>query len=348
MSNFIEKVRSEEQDNEIGVVIYKIANYPADYTLKGLHDKYKSEEILIPSFQRRFVWTLSQASALIESFLLGLPVPSVFFYKEEESQKLIVIDGQQRLKTIFGYFDNKFPDTNKPFYLKGVDKKWMGKSFNDLSAPDKRRFKDSVLRAIIVEQLDPKDKTSIFHIFKRLNTGGTVLNAQEIRNCIYDGDFNRSLHELNEMKEWREIIALPRADNRMRDVELILRFLALKEEYKKYKSPMKEFLNIFMVKYRNDKDKVQEFKNIFNRTVTEINSKLDRYPFRIKAGVHAAVLDSIMVAFALNLDRIPSNIRERHRQLLEDNEYIECIYKYTTVEEFVKQRIEIAIRKLFG
>jgi len=111
---------------------------------------------------------------------------------------------------------------------------------------------------------------------------------------------------------------------------------------------MKEFLNIFMVKYRNDKDKVQEFKNIFNRTVTEINSKLDRYTFRIKAGVHAAVLDSIMVAFALNLDRIPSNIRERHRQLLEDNEYIECIYKYTTVEEFVKQRIEIAIRKLFG
>jgi len=72
-----------------------------EYTLEGLHQKWKAEEILIPDFQRRFVWKQVQASKLIESFLVGLPVPAVFLYTERKSQKFFVIDGQQRLKSIF-------------------------------------------------------------------------------------------------------------------------------------------------------------------------------------------------------------------------------------------------------
>lgn len=348
MADFIEKVQSEMSDEEIEVIIYKIANYPADYTLQGLYDKEKEKEILIPRFQRKFVWTLSQASRLIESFLLGLPVPSIFLYKEKKSQKLLVIDGQQRLKTIFGYFGNTFPDTKKPFYLKGVNKKWEGKSFLDLDDPDKRRLKDTVLRAVIVEQLDPKDNTSIFHIFQRLNTGGTTLNPQEIRNCIYKGKFNNLLNELNSNKEWRKIIGNPIPDRRMRDVELILRFVALYCEHKKYKAPMKDFLSDFMAKYENDENKINKLREIFTKTVSLIASKLSPHPFVIKAGLHAAVFDSIMVAFALNLNNIPQDVKERHQKLLKDKEYEECVYKFTTVEEFVKQRIDMAIKKLFG
>lgn len=351
MSNFIEEVPSERKDQEKEVIIYKIANYPADYTLQGLYDKDKEKEILIPPFQRKFVWTFIQASRLIESFLLGLPVPSIFLYKEKESQKLLVIDGQQRLKTIFGYFKGVFPDTKKPFSLKGVNEKWEGKLFLDLDDPDKRRLKDSVLRAVIVEQLDPKDNTSIFHIFQRLNTGGTTLRPQEIRNCIYQGKFNDLLNKLNQNKEWRNIIGLPNPDKRMRDVELILRFFALyysyKGSYKKYKSPMKDFLSDFMAKYRDDEDKIKEFKKIFENTVSTIDRKLIPYPFVIKAGLQAAVYDSIMVAVALNLDKIPPDIKERHQKLLKDEEYVEIVYKFTTVEKFVKQRIEMAIKKLF-
>lgn len=347
MADFIEKIQSEIADEEIEVVVYKIANYPADYTLQGLYDKDKDKEILIPPFQRRFVWSLSQASRLIESFLLGLPVPSIFLYKEKRSQKLLVIDGQQRLKTIFGYFKNIFPDTKKPFYLKGVNSKWENKSFQDLNDPDKRRLKDSVLRAVIVEQLDPKDNTSIFHIFQRLNTGGTTLKPQEIRNCIYRGKFNDLLNQLNHNKEWRKIIGLPTPDKRMRDVELILRFLALYYKYKEYKSPMKDFLSGFISDYKNDENKVKEFKKIFEKTVSTIASQLNPHPFRIKTGLHAAVFDSIMAAFALNLNNIPRDIKERHQKLLRDKEYEECVYKFTTVEEFVKQRIDMATKKLF-
>lgn len=347
MADFIEKIPSEIEDQEMEVIVYKIANYPADYTLQVLHDKWKAKEIEISPFQRGFVWTLSQASKLVESFLLGLPVPSVFLYKQKDSQKLLVIDGQQRLKTIFGYFENYYPDTNKAFSLRDVNPKWISKSFKDLDEPDKLRLKDSILRAVIVEQLDPDDNTSIFHIFQRLNTGGTSLKSQEVRNCIYQGKFNDLLKELNQNKEWRGIIGLPRPDKRMNDVELILRFFALRYEYKEYKKPMKDFLSNFMAKKKDESAKIKEFKDIFERTVSSIHKKLNPSPFRIKAGLNAAVLDSVMVAFALNLDKIPSDIRSRHKQLLDNEEYRECIYKVTTDAKVVKQRISLAIRKLF-
>lgn len=348
MSEFIEKIPSEIEDQEMEVIVYKIANYPADYTLQGLYDKWNNKEIIIPPFQRRFVWTLSQASKLIESFLLGLPVPSIFLYKKKESQKLLVIDGQQRLKTIFGYFGNLFPDTKKPFYLKDVNPKWINKPFLDLNEPDKLRLKDSVLRAIIVEQLDPKDNTSIFHIFQRLNTGGTILKPQEVRNCINQGEFNNLLKELNMKKEWRETIGLPNTDKRMYDVELILRFFALLNEHKKYEKPMKDFLTSFMSKYNDDKVKIEEFKNIFNNTIASIHQNLGNNLFRVKRGVSATVLDSVMIAFALNLNKIPHDIKSRYKQLLSDTNYLECIYKFTTAEKVVKQRIKLAIEKLFG
>ncbi len=348
MADFIERVSSEIADQEVEVIVYKIANYPADYTLQGLFDKWNQKEIIIPPFQRRFVWTQSQSSKLIESFLIGLPVPSIFLYKEKDSQKFLVIDGQQRLKTVFGYFGNNFPDTKKPFHLKDVNAKWEGEAFTDLDEPDKRRLRDSVLRAIIVEQLDPKDNTSIFHIFQRLNTGGTILRPQEIRNCIYQGQFNNLIIELNKREEWRKIIGLPIPDKRMRDEELILRFLALRYEYNEYKKPMKDFLSNFMSKYKNDTNKIKEFKEVFEKTVCTIHQNLGRNPFRVKVGLNAAVFDSIMVAFALNLNKIPVKyIKIRHKQLLKDDSYLNYIYKVTTDEKVVKQRIAIAIDKLF-
>jgi uncharacterized protein with ParB-like and HNH nuclease domain len=351
MAEFIESIPSEREDleKEDGSKIYKISNYPADFTLRGLYDKWNNGEgdIVIPPFQRKFVWSITQASKLIESFLLGLPVPSIFLYKEKDSQKLLVIDGQQRLQSVFAYFNDIFPDTKKPFYLKNVNKKWDNTRFSELEPPDKRRLNDSVLRAVIIEQLYPNDNTSIFQIFQRLNSGGTTLQPQEIRNCIYQGELNNLLLELNQNKAWRKIINLPSPDKRLRDIELILRFLALYKHYETYKKPMKDFLSNFMKDYLNKSEEIKQFKTIFETTVSLINEKLDKPPFKIKTGLNAAVFDSIMVAFALNYSKIPDDIRSRHKILLKDEEYLNAVYKFTTDEKFVKQRIEIAERKLF-
>lgn len=347
MVDYIEHISSEREDQNAEVTVYKIHAYPADYTLKGLHDKRKDKEILNPEFQRGFVWTVVQASRLIESFLLGLPVPAVFFNREAKSQKLLVIDGRQRLETIFSYFENQWPDSDRQFRLKGVDPKWIDKSFDDLDDPDKIRLKDSVLRAIIVEQIDPKDNTSIFHIFERLNTGGTDLTPQEIRNCVYHGAFNNLLNKLNDNAKWRDIIGRRNKDKRMRDAEFILRFLALLHQRHNYKKPMKQFLSDFMSEYRNKQKETEEFQKIFTKTVCAIHKHLGNSCFRIKAGLNVAVLDSVMVAFALNSDKVPSDVQSRYKKLIETKEFLDSVSLHTTDEDKVDLRIKLALEKLF-
>src|SRR5205823_3167538 len=151
---------------------------------------------------------------LIESFLLGLPVPGIFFYKAK-NQRLLVIDGQQRLKSVFAFMDNKFPTTGKKFYLRNVRSQWDGKSYERLDEADQIRLRDAVLRATIIEQIDPSDHSSMFHIFERLNTGGTSLRPQEIRNCIYHGALNDALLIWNTNADWRKLLGTRKIDRRM-------------------------------------------------------------------------------------------------------------------------------------
>src|SRR5690606_11803388 len=115
----------EIEDRRSSPASYEIATYPADYTLEVLHAKWLAKEIYIPPFQRGFVWNQAQASKLIESFLVGLPVPPIFLYVERESERSMVVDGQQRLRSIFdffaGYFGNEDDRARKPvFRLKGL------------------------------------------------------------------------------------------------------------------------------------------------------------------------------------------------------------------------------------
>jgi len=337
----VEEIESEDEDLEEGVPIYKIASYPSDPTLEGLYLKKQREEIIIPRFQRGWVWSHAQASKLIDSFLLGLPVPSIFVYKEA-SGKQIVIDGQQRLRTIWGFFDGVLPD-GKPFYLRGVSPQWAGLYHKDLKEVDKMRLRDSILRTVIVEQIDPKDTTSIYHIFERLNTGGTGLTPQEVRNCSYHGPFNDMTFELNEYGKWRAIFGIEKPDARMRDLELIVRFFALNEI--PYVKPMKGFLSEFMGNHQWEKD-LDRYRKIFKDTIESVYESLGPRPFHIKRGINAAVYDSVMVAFAKGL-KVPKDIKDRYAKLLANQSYIDAITAHTTDIEQVKQRLAIAAEVLF-
>ena len=97
------------------------------FTLEVLHKKWKDKEIEIPDFHRQFVWKQVKSSKLIESFLIGLPVPSIFLYTERETQKFLVIDGQQRLRSVFYFFEGFFGEEMKGrrtvFQLKGLSDK---------------------------------------------------------------------------------------------------------------------------------------------------------------------------------------------------------------------------------
>lgn len=344
----LEVIRSETDDAEQDVSRYKIASYPADYTLQGLYDKWQTDEIYVPPFQRRFVWTVSQASSLIESFLLGLPVPPLFLYRESDTQKLLVVDGQQRLRSVFGYFGEAFPDTGQRFSLRKVKAAWEGLVFSELTTADRIRLRDAVLRTIIIEQLDPKDNTSMYHIFKRLNTGGTTLTAQEIRNALYHGEFSKLLAELNELLAWRAVLGSDEVDRRYRDIELVLRILALAENGDSYHKPMKDFLTDFMKENRNASDCFERYREDFGHGVQYALDALGPKPFHRGRGLNAAVCDSVMVAFCRNWEKRKQGLRDRFDSLLKSDAYNEYVSSSTTDVDTVKQRIKLAEQRLFA
>ena len=350
----IEKIPSEEIDGESSPPDYHISTYPADYTLEVLHQKWSKDEIKIPEFQRNFVWTQTQSSKLIESFLIGLPVPAIFLYTERRSQDYLVIDGQQRLRTIFDYFNGKFnseKDGKRPvFKLKGLNEKsvYSGKSYEGLSDLDKRKLQNSILRAFIVKQLDPNDDTSMYHIFERLNTGGTMLVSQEIRNCVYQGEFSKFLDNINMLDRWRAILGKPVADPRKRDVELILRFFALRN-YREYKSPVKEHLNKFMGRNTNPTQKeLLVFQRVFEDTCGSVVANLGEKPFHVRTGLNAAVYDAVMVAFSNQLPAIPCDVKEKFIKLIDDEDFQNCTRSNTTNNQVVAQRFSAAENQLFG
>ncbi len=162
----------------------------------------------------------------------------------------MVVDGQQRLRTIYYFLRGTFED-GTPFRLTSVKQEWEGKSYSDLSEQDKRKLKNSILRATIFEQTDPQDHSSVFEIFERLNTGGMALTLQEIRNCVISGSLNKFLEDLNNHVSWRTLLNKSSPDSRMKDIEMMLRFFALKEGWVHYKKPMKDFISEFMRENKN-------------------------------------------------------------------------------------------------
>ena len=205
---------------------YEITTYGADYDVEGLVKRMVRDDIVIPDFQRAYVWNQDEASRLVESLLLGLPVPGIFLARERDTHKLLVIDGQQRLKSLLLFFQGVFKpnsgDKGKEFSLTMVQTKFLGKTYETLDAEDRRRLNDSIIHATIVKQETPNDDdTSIYHIFERLNNGGRRLSSQEIRAAIYHGSLMNIIPKLNLYPSWRE--SFGKVNARLKDQELILR-----------------------------------------------------------------------------------------------------------------------------
>lgn len=339
----------ESEEDEQDVITYQINYYPADLTLRGYLDKWKSGQLKIPPYQRSYVWDRVKASKLIESFLLGLPVPGVFLYKERETNKLQVIDGQQRILSVVRFFKNEFDENI--FRLKNVNPKWEGRTYEELDEADRFQLDDTVLRATVIQQLDPDDDSSVFHIFERLNTGGINLNPMEIRKCVYSGAHFVLLEELNQLDDWRKIIGQPKPDKRLRDTELILRVLALIHSWESYKKPMKQFLNEYLkfgekLQDNQKQQFLQETKDQFSALCKFVIAQLGEKPFHLRGRLNYSVMDSIMVAANSARLKQVNNLRERCERLIQDKEYLDWVTKDTSDEKIVSSRVRRAIENL--
>lgn len=335
------EIVADYADEPVTVSEYWITSYGIDYDVEGIVRRIRKKDIDFPGFQRNYVWDISRASRFIESLLLKLPVPGIFLYREPDSQKQIVIDGQQRLETLRRFYEGTFD--NSDFALDGVREPFNGYRYADFTDEARRKLDDSIIHATVIRQDKPDDSgSSKFEIFERLNSYATPLSPQEIRAAIYDGSFNSLLLKMNDQVQWRNLFG--KHDKRARDVELILRFLALYYE-KEYQSPMKSFLNSFMSSHREiQESRAREMWRVFDATTTTILNKIGVHAFRPNRRINAAAADALMVGIARRLERgeICSDITEQYQCLKGIKNFQESIAAGTSQSANVSIRLQIA------
>jgi hypothetical protein len=345
----------DESDDPAVTVTYDIATYPSDFTLAGIAQMWNDDDIVIPDFQREFVWSIKQSSLLIDSFLCGLPVPSVFFYIDEHNKNL-VIDGQQRIMTVVFFLEGFFGKESthgkrQVFRLRGLDEKspYFNKKFSELTAADQRKLKQAVLRAVNIKQLSPVgESTSAYHIFERLNTGGTPLTPQEIRNCVFMGEFSNQLRAANKDANWRVILGKKVLDRHQKDVEILLRVFSLIDEVAKYEKPMKEFLNHAMKVHQNGESaKAKRFFSLLPKVTELVVTTLGEKPFHIRGPLNASALDSVMCVLFEEFHSIDaSKLHANYQSLLEDSKFEDYTQIGTTDAKTVQDRVKLVRRYL--
>lgn len=331
-----------------------------DPTVSALHDKFTRKKLILqPDYQRKFVMKAPVASRLIESMLLGIPLPVVYF-AEEEDGSLSVIDGQQRLTSIISFIQGKFLYDDKPFKLSGLNvlTDLNKKTWNDLTDVQRETILDTSIRSIVIKK-DSSDDIK-FEIFERLNTGSTPLNEDEIRNTIYRGKYMDLLKELEKNEKFDKIVNKPNFKNRMIYKGMILRFFAFYERsYLNYKPSMKMFCNKHLKTFRNMSDeKIEEYRVVFKETIDKVYTIFGTNAFRrltkiegkndfewTKTRINLALYDIQMYEFTRykkeDLIRHQDEIRDRMYDLMVgDLDFISSIEKETSNKDAVDSRFK--------
>lgn len=317
-----------EEEPETVVKEYDITATPNDFNILTLFSLIDNGVIKMPPFQRNYVWDEKRASKLIESIILGLPVPQVFLY-EQEKNSFYVIDGQQRLLSIYFFVKQRFPtaegrlilrqyltgDTkidssilSDDRYFKNFKLRLPSSANNEKNKFDKLKYETlgeykntfdilRTVRSVVIKQNEPDDDSSIYEIFNRLNTGGQNLSAQEIRMSMYYSPFYKKIIELNSQPKWRKILRQVQADVHFKDVEILLRAFAMLFDYKTYSSPMGRFLNTFSKTANGFKPELIDYLGALFVSFLDSCDNLSETAFSTKQGQFSiSLFESIFVA----------------------------------------------------
>ena len=349
----VELEGADEGDLE-GTDTGKVSFKYHDFRLTDLASMFDEGSLKLDAdWQRGYVWTPQRASRLIESFLIDLPVP-VIYLAENDDYELEVIDGLQRLTSIFDFLRNRLKLTRLE---RRTD--LNGRRFKDLEKSDQNKLRKSTLRTIEFHQTS--DKNLKYLMFERLNTGGVALNEMEIRNCIYRGKLNDLIKELAQFKEFKESVNQKNIHKRMKDRTLVLRFLAFYQmTYSKARQGLKAFFNDFCDAYRNPSEKqLNEFRNKFKYAMKTAFTVFGDRGFKLKLtsrSVNASIFQVICVSFTDYdqgaLTRSADAIRKAYSDLIKtDPHWVDCVststssynrisYTFETWNERLKQVME--------
>jgi hypothetical protein len=233
--------------------------------------------------------------------------------------------------------------------LAGVAEPYNNRRYSELDEPDRRILGDAVIHATIIQQNEPReDDSGIYAVFERLNNGGRKLYPQEIRASILPGRFSALLESLNNNGDWRRIYGATKSP-RLKDIELILRFFALRYRGEKYEKPMKSFLNAFMKRNRDiDDDLATSWKTVFSDMTAKIWQSLGARAFKPSGkAFNAAVFDAVSVGLATVTAEgtvlTDPEILKRYDALIADARFKDAYTRATSDSDSVKTRIELAI-----
>ncbi|MEW8394484.1 MAG: DUF262 domain-containing protein [Candidatus Thiodiazotropha sp.] len=334
--------------DEVPIRDRKVVAQPYDLAVESLVDQIRNDTIFLkpiserPSFQRRYVWTNTLASRLIESILLNVPIPPCYLSQNEDFE-LDVIDGQQRLFSIFRFLDNQFPLTSLEVLVE-----LNGLRFHQIQNMLQRKIKTHTLRCVLItNESHPEIK---FDVFERLNTNTVPLNAQELRNCIYRGPLNSMLKDAVNNKSWLEILGKKQPDKRMRDEELVLRFIAFQVAgLDSYRTPLKHWLNnVAKAGMRYSESEIIELHNIWDTAIE--NSLVWFEPsecFRRlgSRSINRALFDLVAFSASIVTTDAASNVRNefrlRYSKLLEDEEFQDLISRAVDHTRRTKRRFQM-------
>ena len=364
-----EEMKFEDQELEETVVTKrrKLLVDKRDVAISELYGRFtKGKLILQPEFQRRYVWDDKKASRLVESVLLNVPIPVIYF--AEEDGRWEVIDGQQRLVSLFRFYNPLRIGESMIDKLRigrrTIFEDLSGKSFGELPESLQSIYEDYPMRVILIKR--ESDSNIKFDVFERLNTGAVNLNAQELRNNIYRGKYNDLINKLAEDKDFLSLLGLTGPQKRMQDKELLLRFFAFYHKtYLKYQPPMKQFLNIEMEDYRDLKESDgKELREIFKKCVDLSKTVFGGRAFRRficgsekdpngrwEEKLNRALFDVVMFGFSRyeKRDVVPRSdaIQEELIWMMTHNDaFIDTMLYHTDKKENVEKRFKVWVDSL--
>jgi len=378
----MEEMQDYEQfENEEGYKLnrYEITTYVTQPSVESLIKWVDKRKIIIPDFQRDYVWPISSASKLIDSVLLNLPIPNIFLYKLyiEAEEVYYVVDGFQRIQTLKYFKENKWSQQSDikegqeqitqeqyhDFKIKYKTSEWHGKTYETLASEDRFNFDEYSVNLTIFEQNNPKNKNSMFEVFERINTGSDRLSEQEIRNAIYPGEFLKKIRQLAQMEEYKKIIENDTImKKRQNHIDLFLRLLTyyyifvhnFEVDTFKVTTSKRDTLNnaceyfnaIEENKYQNYLDDiVKSIQTIYKFSSTAMYGK-KRNEKAISTKIHAVCAEALVIAVIKNNFEIKISEEEFMQFKIEfwETDQFEALFvQQTTTNKNIKARIELLL-----
>lgn len=345
-----------------------------EYDLETLVKKLNKGYIKIdPEYQRKHRWDIETSSRLIESLILNIPIPLIYISQDisadddladDDIPRYSVIDGQQRLTAIQGFFENDYS-------LDGLQvlEELNGLKYKDLPGFLVRRLEERMIRCLRIDStIDSQVK---YDIFERLNSGSVKLEAQELRNAVASGPFNSLIKELAKNKDFIILARLhPRKDyktkklepsarvKKMEDEELVLRYFAIayKNNFKDYKGKMRQYLTESMHNFNNlNENELSEMRENFNYIMGQIHTKFGSLAFakykqgssvetlKVKSQFNAAIYDVVCSLFNEFDNKITSQDYLKFKELFKKENFFNATEGSVTDVQKLKNRIEIAL-----